>query len=146
VRQIKSADTLTNPGKLYALADAAATYVKLSTSLTSLDTMVAMAQTLRTINLSTMTFVQYPGTTGNKNYPGKVVPNAALATVLFDKIRADEPVKAGSLGRGSEEVGAGETPAPTDTPSPTPTENGDESDQLLGQSADQETCAKGYLK
>ena len=181
VRQIKSADTLTNPGKLYGLADAAATHVKLSTSLTSVDTMVAMAQTLRTINLKTMSFVQYPGSTGDKRYPGKVVPNVAVATQLFDLIKADKPVKAGSLGRAAE-VEVTETPAPPSTPAvtPTPTKTPaptqtptqtptatptktptatvtppatpapeatpDTLESVVGQTADQQTCAKGFLK
>jgi LCP family protein required for cell wall assembly len=170
VRQIKSADTLTNPAKLYALADAAATYVKLSTTLTDVDTMVGMAQTLRTIELSKLSFVQYPGSTGDARYPGKVVPNVAAATKLFDRIKADKTVTAASLGVGSEidetetETEATETPAPTETATttktPTPTEtpsptktatptatpSSDVIDGVVGQKASDKTCAKGYLK
>jgi anionic cell wall polymer biosynthesis LytR-Cps2A-Psr (LCP) family protein len=164
LRQIKSADTLANPVKLYALADAAATYVKLSTTLNSADTMVAMAQTLRTIELSKLNFVQYPGTTNDARYPGKVVPNVAVAKKLFDRIRADKTVKASSLGVGSEidESAPTEAPVVTETASATPTTSesttpaetatsiptpsSDVIDDLVGQDGEQVTCAKGYLK
>jgi LCP family protein required for cell wall assembly len=179
VRQVKSADTLTNPGKLYNLADAAATYVKLSKSLTSLDTMVAMAKTLRTMDLSKLTFIQYPGTTGNANYPGKVVPDVAAAAQLIDAIKADKPVKASSVGMAAapddetdeetaEATGTASAPSETGAPEPneTPTETTTSSETAtpeepstpspsasevtvagsVGQSADQSTCAKGYLQ
>ena len=169
LRQVKSADTLANPVKLYSLADAAATYVKLSTTLKSTDTMVGMAQTLRTIELSKMAFVQYPGSTGDARYPGKVVPNVAVAKKLFDRIRADKSVKPSALGAGSEidpsatpvptQTAAPEpTSTPTETPTasatptesataaPTPSATNDVIDDLVGQDGETVTCAKGYLK
>jgi LCP family protein required for cell wall assembly len=170
-RKIKSSDTLTNPVKLYNLANAAVSYVHLSQSLTSLDTMVAMARTLRTINLEKLNFIQYPGSTGDARYPGKVVPNVAQATILFNAIKADKPVRASQLGRGSETdessapAIATSTAKPTKTPSATPTKTPTktpvstpnptatptptstlETVQTTGQQASQTTCARGYLK
>lgn len=166
VRQIKSADTLTNPAKLYGLADAAASNVQLSSSLASLDTMVAMAKTLRTIDLGKLTFIQYPGTTGDPRYPGKVVPIASAADKLFSAIKSDTPIKAAAIGRASVESTptptptgsvtppATPTPTPSSTPSaaptasgaPTPVATSETIAGTVGQSADQTTCARGFLK
>lgn len=91
LRVIKSDDTWGDPAKLYTLARVAVDNVSLSTSMASLDSMVSLALTLKDIDLSRMVFVQYPGSTGDSNFPGKVVPNTALADELFSKIANDVP-------------------------------------------------------
>ncbi|MFT4122306.1 MAG: LCP family protein [Microbacteriaceae bacterium] len=162
MRKVKSSDTLSNPTKLYKLADAAATYVKLSTSLASADTMIAMAKTLRTVDLDKISFIQYPGSTGSTTYPGKVVPNVTAATALFTALKNDQAVKASSVGRASEEstATATATDEATDTATATPSDTATATDSATptdeatsetisgtyGQTADQETCARGYLK
>lgn len=90
VRTIKSNDTLTDVSKLYVLAQVAAKHVKLSTSLTNLTRMVAMARTLQTIDLDKLNLIQYPvmDQPGNRN---RVVPIPSLAEELFDRIAADVP-------------------------------------------------------
>jgi hypothetical protein len=89
--------------------------VKLSSSLTSIDTMISMAQALRTIDLDRITFVQYPGTTNDPDFPGKVVPVKATADELFALIAADQPF---SLGEGSQGVGSTTEPAAPVDPTP----------------------------
>jgi LCP family protein required for cell wall assembly len=115
MRKIKSNDTLTDVGKLYSLANVVADNVKLSSSLTSIDTMISMAQALRTIDLDRITFVQYPGTTNDPDFPGKVVPVKATADELFALIAADQPF---SLGEGSQGVGSTTEPAAPVDPTP----------------------------
>jgi LCP family protein required for cell wall assembly len=160
LRQLQSEETLTNFSRLYQLANVAATNVRLSTTLTSIDTMVSMAQSLSTVDLSTMALVQYPGTTGDPNFPGKVMPSVDLADELFAKIAADEPVVLAedSLGSGStldtttptETPVTPETPAATEAPAtetpvdgstPTPEETSAAIDGLTGQTAAQQTCS-----
>ncbi|MDO9397669.1 MAG: LCP family protein, partial [Herbiconiux sp.] len=77
-RTLKSANTLTDLGKLYGLASAAAQNISLSTSLTSLDSMVSLALTMKDVDLSRIVFVQYPAASDD-DYPGKVVPVQYLA-------------------------------------------------------------------
>lgn len=125
MRTMKSADTLGDLSKLYGLARAAASNVKLSSNLTSLDSIVAMAYALKDIDLDHLVFVQYPGGTGDADYPGKVVPYTDLADELFAAIAADQPfsLDGDSLGRGTV-LDPNATPTPVaPTPTPTPTED-----------------------
>jgi LCP family protein required for cell wall assembly len=92
VRTLKSAETLTNVPRLYALANAATQNMTLSSNLKGIDTLVAIAQSLKDIPIERIVFVQYPGITGVGGvYAGKVAPVTAKADALFDLIRADEP-------------------------------------------------------
>jgi LCP family protein required for cell wall assembly len=163
MRKIKSEETLTDLGKLYSLANVVANNVRLSSTLTSVDTMISMAQALRTIDLDKIVFVQYPGYTDDPNYPGKVVPLSEQADELFALIAADQPF---TLGEGSQGVGTVADPnvavpveptvpeVPVDPEAPidpvvpdgtapeTPVEAGPTVlDGVTGQRADQATCA-----
>jgi len=123
VRTLKSAETLSDPVKLYGLAQAATTSMSLSNSLASLDTMASIGLALKDVPLEAVTFVQYPGTTGVGGvYEGKVAPIKAKADALFAKIRADEPFTLAAVGDGRGSVldpnaPAVETPA---VPAPDP--------------------------
>ena len=103
VRELKSAQTLSNPVALYGLAKAAISNMSLSNSLNSLDTMVSIALALRDIPLENVVFVQYPGATGGQGvYAGKVQPLQAEADALFAAIKADQPISlSGTTGIGS---------------------------------------------
>jgi len=114
LRTVKSADTLTNPTKLYSLARAAASNMTLSEQLTDLGTMVQIGSALRDLPLDQVNFVQYPGTTeGTGVYAGKVQPITSVATKLFDAIRADQPftLEAGSEGLGAASAATGDAAA-----------------------------------
>jgi LCP family protein required for cell wall assembly len=105
VRTLKSAGTLGDPFKVYALAQAATTNMTLSSGFSNLDTLASIALALKDIPIDRVTFVQYPGTTGQPGiYLGKVAPVKGKADELFAKIKADEPflLEAAGDGRGSE--------------------------------------------
>ncbi|WP_156364562.1 LCP family protein [Curtobacterium sp. Leaf261] len=109
VRKVKSDGTLEDPTKLYRLARVASKSVVLSTSLAKPDTLVGIARTFQGIGLDRITFVQYPGTTTDPSYPGKVVPIAATADQLMRAVAHDRPI-----GLDSDAIGRGSTTA-TDT-------------------------------
>ncbi len=142
VRTVKSNDTLTNPVKLYSIAEAATTNMTLSSSLKNLTTMASMALVLKGIPLDRITFVQYPSTTGVGGvYSGKVAPLAAQASALFAKIKADQSFSLDSgTGRGSVTNSAAPSAAPS--PSASPTDAAPPLAGVLGQTAADYTCSK----
>ena len=165
VRKIKSSDTLTNFGKLYAIAQAATQHITLSQNFTHLDTLVSVALVLKNIPLQNIVFVQYPGRTGGTGiYSGKVQPIASIANQLMAAIKADQPVGldanalkdahgGSTLDPNAPTAGPTPTPAPTkkgSTPSATAAPDDLESAPpatvipgLKGQSAATYTCSAG---
>lgn len=122
VRTLKSANTLGDVKKVYNLANAAFSSMTLSSSLADVPTMVSIALALKNIPLERVTFVQYPGTTGNTTgiYAGKVKPNTVLGDELMALVAADQPFlldEAGD-GRGSEADPNAPAPDPNATPDP----------------------------
>jgi LCP family protein required for cell wall assembly len=151
MRTIKSADTLANPIKLYALAKAAVSNMVLSESLNNVNTMVQIALALKDISLNKVVFIQYP--TGYVAGGGGVQPIPSAAKALMTAIKADQPV-ALSGGTGPGQIGsvlATPTPAPnaptTGTAAPTPPATGAPvtvlPSQVTGQTAAEQTCSKG---
>lgn len=138
VRTLQQDGVFNDVGKLYGIARVAADNMVLSTSLGSLDVMVAMARALRGIPDDDILFIQYPVLDANPQlYPGRVVPNDVLASEVNRRISNDEPftVAEGSLGFGS-------TGADRDGQSGNPAEPGvEELRGLVGQTAGDETCA-----
>ncbi|MGK9147819.1 LCP family protein [Plantibacter flavus] len=154
MQQVKSAETLTNPAILYSLAKAAAQNMQLSDSLTSLDTMTAIAMTLREVDLANIAFVQYP----NAAVENGVEPIEPAATALFEALSNDQPIQlTGATGAGSVANPAGPVPAdpaeaadPAADPAATtvPTDASASGPVVLpstvqGQTADQRTCSRG---
>jgi LCP family protein required for cell wall assembly len=155
VRVVKSDGTLTDPLKLYSLAKAAASNMVLSTRLQSLDTMVSIAATLRSIDLTKVAFLQYPVV----EVDGGVDPLTADAETLFHALAADTPVTlSGQLGQGSAaDPNAAPTPpatspaGPTDAPTAPavpPTETAPPASvelpaSISGQTAADRTCTLG---
>lgn len=164
VRTIKSDKTLTDIPKLFAIATAATTHMTLSNSLANLNTMASMAMVLKGIPLESITFVQYPGVTGQGGvYSGKVAPVKSVAAALFKRISADIPFTLdsgtglGSVANPNAPVAPSPTAAPSVAPtapttpgaSPaTPVPSGSPSapstalDGVQGQTAAQYTCSK----
>ena len=128
VRKIKSNDTLTNFGKLYAIAQAATQNITLSQNFTHLDTLVSVALVLKNIPLENIVFVQYPGRTGGTGiYAGKVQPVTSIANQLMAAIKADQPVGLDSNALNGAHGGSTidpNAPAAAATPTPTPTKKG----------------------
>lgn len=85
VRTLKSAQTLSDPIKLYSIAKAAVDNMELSTSLQSMDTMVSIAMALKDIPLEKVVFVQYPVNVVD----GGVEPDESAAADLIAAINAD---------------------------------------------------------
>ncbi|CAN5372423.1 LCP family protein [soil metagenome] len=157
VRKIKSDDTLTDFGKLYGLATAAAKNISLSTNFANPDTLVSVALVLKDIPLDHIVFVQYPSTTGVGGiYTGKVAPIQSVADALFAVIKKDKPLgldsdAIGSHGGSTEDPNA---PKPSKTPTPsssaTPDPNAPPAVKpvvvpgVKGQTAGQYTCSAAY--
>ena len=135
VRTLQEDGVLDDIGKLYGIAQTAAQTMVLSTSLASVDVMVAMARALRGIPNDNIVFIQYPVVDADPElYPGRVIPNEVLATEVVERLQVDESftVGEGSLGFGSTDA---ETPGDAGTPSV------EELEGLVGQTAGDETCA-----
>ncbi len=136
VRTLQADGVLNDVGKLYGLAQVAANTMVLSTSLGSLDVMVAMARALRGIPNDNIVFIQYPVLDADPElYPGRVIPHPELAQDVSERLQSDEAftVSAGSEGFGStssgEQTSEGEAGGA-----------GDVLDGLVGQTAGDETC------
>jgi LCP family protein required for cell wall assembly len=120
IRKVRSDGVLTNPVKLYSLANAAVRNMTLSSSLADLGTMVAIAGALKDIPLDKITFLQVPSRGGlPAPYSGRVMPIYEKANVIFEKIATDQPLLIAKAQPGSGAVVP--TPAPTTTPKPTST-------------------------
>lgn len=162
VRTIKSADTLTNPLKVYGLAKAAVSNIQLSDSLQNVTTIASMAVALKDIDVNKVVFVQYP----NHYVDGGVAPTVDAADTLMAALKNDQPVTlTGDTGIGSE-AAAGDTAtqapaAPTDTATQAPADGSTQApadgstdaatdssvtlpSDVHGQTAAQVTCSKPF--
>ncbi|TFD93475.1 LytR family transcriptional regulator [Cryobacterium lactosi] len=156
MRTVRGDDTLTDLPRLYSLANMAASNIHLSTSLAHTDTMVSMALALADIDLDRLVFVQYPGSTEDPDYPGRVVPMRDLAATMFAKIAADEPFSLAPAPATDEplvvwppaedpEAPAGADPAEPDAAAPTTTPATpapERLDGLTGRTAADDSCAQ----
>jgi LCP family protein required for cell wall assembly len=123
VRKLKSKDILNNPVALYSLAQVAARNMKLSDTLSDPGQLMGVANALKAIPMKKITFLQLPSV-GGMPAPneGRVQPDYEKAQVLFDMLKADQPMVLGAV----KNTGSGSVVAPTPTPtksstkSPTP--------------------------
>lgn len=157
VRTIKSADTLTNPLKVYGLAKAAVNNIQLSDSLQNVTTIASMAVALKDIDVSKVVFVQYP----NHYVDGGVAPTIDAAETLMNALKNDQPITlTGDTGVGSQadpNAPATQTPAtPGATATQAPTDGSTDAStgapgssvslpsNVHGQTAAQYTCSKPF--
>jgi LCP family protein required for cell wall assembly len=147
VRKVRSEGVLTNPVRLYSLANAAVRNMTLSSSLADLGTMVAIGGALKNIPLEKITFLQVPSHGGlPAPYSGRVMPVYDKANVLFQKLINDQPILIAKAQPGTGAVVANPTPTPTPvstpgaTPTPTPTEQYLD-DTYRGTNGSQTTCS-----
>ena len=141
VRKLKSAETLTDPVKVYGLAKAAISNMQLSNSLQNVNTLVSIALALKDIAPEHISFLQYPAGYGNFDGRSGVLPIQSDADTLFSAIKADLPVKVtGTTGVGSKVDPNVPTPTSTAAPLPGTVELPGE---ITGQSAAVTTCSKG---
>jgi len=143
VRTLKSADTLGDPAKVYALAQAATKSMTLSKGLRQLDTMASIAVRLKDVPLERITFVQFPGVVGQGGiYEGKVAPVQDKADKLFALLKADKPFKLATVADGEPGGGSVVDPnAPASTPDPTVTDEPTDTVTSKGQTAADYTCS-----
>lgn len=153
VRTLKEpGGALTDPIKLFSIATAVSENTIVSNSLKNLNTLVAMAQVLKNLQLDRVVFVQYPAITGQPGiYAGKVAPVPAAAAALFAKIKADQPFTPAQHGLGS--TVAPQTPGTPPVPDPSASGATTSTDAPLavlrgvqGQSAADATCARPFGK
>ena len=118
VRKLKSKDILNNPVALYSLAQAAARNMTLSATLSDPTAMMGVANALKDIPMSKITFLQMPSVYGlPAPNQGRVKPDYEKAQILFDMMKNDEPMVLGKVTN----PGVGSEVAPTPTPKPTKT-------------------------
>lgn len=150
VRKMKSAQTLSDPLKVYGLAKVVAGNMELSNSLQNLNTMVSIAAALKNIAPENINFVQYPTVYGSSGTQSGVFPIQRAANELMAAIKADQPVRVtGTTGVGSELNPEATTPGDSEAtgspaPSAPPVDTTVELPSTIhGQSAAEETCSKG---
>ena len=110
-------------------------------------TLIALALAIKDVELDRMVFVQYPGATGDPDFPGKVVPDASLGPDLMAKVRDDVPFTAvAPQGVEVAESGAEESPAVPEAGAPAATGAvaavADPLPGVTGQKASDRTCAE----
>lgn len=151
IRKIKAEGTLTNPITVYSLAQAAASNMQLSTSLSSLDAMASMAFALKDIPLSNIAFVSYPASSTEMGGVGGVTPRKAEAAILMNALAADARVVVTGNPGGGAQSGEDVVETPTPTPSGSPSATTPPSDTAVvelppsinGQGAAEQTCTIG---
>lgn len=133
VRKIKEEDVLTNPVRLYSLANAAAENMQLSEALTELDTMVAMARTLNDVDLANISFIQLPIVILEDEFFGRVGVDEEASEELFGLIDSATAfaVDDGKLVVEKPETESEETEQSSST----------NSDDIQGITADQSVCS-----
>ncbi len=145
VRTLKSSETLGDVKKLYNLANAAISSMTLSNSLADPTTMVSIALALKGIPMERVSFVQYPGTTGNAEgiYAGKVKPNTRVGDELMALVAADQPFTLAETtdGTGAELDPNAPAPDPNSTDAPLDNTGLPVLEGVRGQTAADYTCS-----
>lgn len=90
--KVKADEVLNNPVALYSLASAAARNMRLSESITDVDTMVTLAGALRRVDSSRIVFITVPTVPIGGADQGRLVLLRKEADELFENIRLDQPV------------------------------------------------------
>jgi len=139
VRKIKSEDTLGNPGRVFALAQAAVDNLQLSSGLADPYSLAQLALAVKDIPLDRVTFVQYPTYyTGN----GNVAPVQWAADELFSYIIADQPFVLSAVGDDRASVPDPNAPPPDPATQPEVDNSGLPVAQgVTGQTAADYTCS-----
>jgi hypothetical protein len=119
VRTLKGQNALTNPVRLFQLANAAADNMTLSRGLTDLNVIAQLAQQINKVDLDNITFLQLPVYDLAGRYEGRLGLIEEDAQFLFDKLIADEPLILAEANPGSGAVVI--TPSPTASSEPSPT-------------------------
>jgi len=156
IRKLKSAETLSNPVTVYALANAGLKNMLLSSNMANVQFLQALAGTVKDIDLNRINFVQYPTVT-DPAQPGRLVPDSVNGPALMKLVKSGKPFTVKSLGTGvvdkdkngdsgtSTDPGTG-TDKGSDTKNGSKDGKGTEADSpgnTPGQSAAEQTCSAG---
>ncbi|CAM5453071.1 LytR family transcriptional regulator OS=Leifsonia shinshuensis OX=150026 GN=F1C12_13215 PE=3 SV=1 [Leifsonia shinshuensis] len=143
VRTIRSADTLANPMKVYALAKAAVENISLSESLRNITTIASLGLAMKDVDVSKIVFVQYPN-----HYKGDgVEPTSDEAELLMSALHNDRPITLrGDTGLGSEIAPDVDVSATEERSSEAPaaSEAVELPENVHGQTAAQVTCTTPF--
>lgn len=173
MRTLKSKETLSDPKKIYDIANATADNMTLSKNLASIPTLASLASSLKNIPLEDITFLQYPTAYYDTATASGLIPKKDAADVMIEAVFNDKSVALtggtapGSIGAVVEEPATPTTsPTPTSTalpvaedevsrstaaPTPTTTATPDIKEtsvalptDVTGMTASQNTCSRGF--
>ncbi|QGH68832.1 LytR family transcriptional regulator [Pseudactinotalea sp. HY158] len=113
VGQVLSADTLANPSKLLSLLSSAASSLTTSERLGNLNSLTGLGYSLRGIDGGSVNFSTAPHA-----YSGNVVLQTPETDLVWDALRADEPLPGDPAGESTEESTEESTVEPTASSSP----------------------------
>lgn len=147
VRKLQSGAVLSNPATLLDLATTAISQARqgqlvLSSGLTNPTLMVQIAMAVKDVPYEDIVFVQYPTRYASGDGASRVLPVKEAATVLFDALKANQPLTLtgeASQGYGVEVTGEAVKPENAPTPAPTPTADGAETPPVAEQTPAAET-------
>ncbi len=152
MRTLKSAETLSNPVKVYNIAQAVSQNMSLSSNLADVNTLASLAYALKDIPLENISFLQYPTTYGSDGVFPKVEPademiQAVFSDQLIQITGGTAPGEIGSVKTPETDVVSPEpvdsvSPSATETPQPTPPVV-ELSKDVTGQTAAEQTCSNG---
>lgn len=153
LRQLRSAETLTNPVKVYSLAKAGFESLTMSSSMASIEFMQALAGTVVDIDLDRVNFVQYPSGT-HPYQAGRLTPNRMAGSQLMEVVLSGQPFEVAGTGSGAVVADAPAEEVPVDgetvpegdaatSTEPTAPEVVVLPESITGQSASDVTCSAG---
>lgn len=89
IRKMKSSNTLSDPGKLFDLANAATKALRVDTGIGSVKKLIDLGKDLRRVNTENITFTTAP-VVDNPDDPASVVLNESKAAPLFKMLQQDK--------------------------------------------------------
>jgi len=143
VRKLQSGAVLSNPATLFNLATTAIDQVQkqqlvLSSGLTNPTLMVQIAMAVKDVPYEDIVFVQYPTRYSSGDGASRVIPVKDAATVLFDALKANQPLTlTGDASQGYGVEVTGEAVQPETAPTPGATEAAGETPPVAETPADQ---------
>lgn len=153
LRQMRSAETLSNPIKVYSLAKAGLESMELSSSMATAQFLQALAGTAVNIDLDRINFVQYPSYT-HPYHSGRLTPDMVSGDELMKIVLSGQPFQVAGVGEAAVQAAPAEPapePAPGDAPGDAPAAEPGAApapvtvlpNNVTGQSAADETCSAG---
>ena len=118
MRQLRSAGTLTSPGRMLSLADAATRALTVDDGLDSVSALMGLADQLKGISPDRLTAVTMPYAADPTNPKAWVIPMPGDAERLFAMVRGDVPLDSHGLSAASRRAPGAAPTGPTGPPVP----------------------------